>query len=269
VSELHPFLEMVEAYALGSLDAEDRAAFEAHLASGCAECETALREARWLVSHLAYLAPESEPSKALKEHLISTVRAEASVLPFSAQKQKKGAVPILLWLGVAAMLLLTLSSGWNAHLLSLEVKQMRREMASEQQKREQLVKQVAVLEQDAKMRAILANPDSTRIMLLPSNRQVPSLEAKWHSQMGIVITGYQVPKLAGNHVLQLWLIPKDPSGKPMPSATFWPEKDGNLAKLVVNPPEGMVAVKALAITEEPAEGSDQPTSTPIWVGTVS
>ena len=259
---------MVEAYALGALDGEERSAFEAHLASGCAECEKALREARWLVSQLAYLAPESAPPQALKERLMRTVGSEAGVVPFSPQKPKKVSVPVWLWVGVAAMLLLTLYSGWNAHRLGLEVAQMRQDIASEHEKGEKLVKQVAVLEQDAMMRAILTNPDSTRIMLLPSNKQVPSLEAKWHSQMGLVVTGYQVPKLAENHVLQLWLIPKDGS-KPMPSITFWPEKDGNLAKLVANPPEGMVAVKALAITEEPSGGSEQPTSTPIWVGAVS
>lgn len=268
MSDLHPFREMVEAYALGALDAEERSALEAHLASGCTECEQALREARWLVSQLAYLAPDAAPSQALKDRLMRTAGSESAVLPFSPQQPKKAAVPVWLWAGVAAMLALTAYSSWNAHRLGVEIAQMRADMTSEQEKREHLVKQVAVLEQDSTMRAILTNPDSTRIMLLPSNKQVPSLEAKWHSQMGIVVTGYQVPKLSKDRVLQLWLIPKDGS-KPMPSITFWPESDGNLAKLVANPPEGLVGVKALAITEEPMGGSSQPTSTPIWVGAVS
>ena len=39
--------------------------------------------------------------------------------------------------------------------------------------------------------------------------------------------------------------------------------------MVANPPEDMADTKALAITEEPAGGSPQPTSTPMWVGGVA
>src|SRR5262249_16265029 len=74
VSNTDPFREMVEAYALGALDAEDRAAFEAHLATHCADCAKSLEEARWLVSQLAYLAPAAAPSDMLKGRLMQTVR---------------------------------------------------------------------------------------------------------------------------------------------------------------------------------------------------
>ena len=39
--------------------------------------------------------------------------------------------------------------------------------------------------------------------------------------------------------------------------------------LVANPPDALDATKALAITEEPAGGSQAPTTKPIWVGTIS
>ena len=71
------FRELIQGYALGALDAQERAALEAHLASGCSECSKALEEARWLVSQLAYLAPGAEPSELLKGRLLQTVRAEA------------------------------------------------------------------------------------------------------------------------------------------------------------------------------------------------
>ena len=268
MSDLDKFREMVEAYALGALDAEDRVAFEAHLASGCADCEKALREARWLVSHLGYLAPESTPSPELKDRLMRVVVSEAGVLPFASQKPKKSTVPVLLWMGVAAMLLLTLYSGWTARRLSDQVKDMQTQMAAEREKRAGLEKELAATKQEAMMRAIWTNPESTKIMLLPSDKQMPSLEAKWHSKLGIAVAGYQVPKAPENHVFQLWLIPKDGS-KPMPSVTFWPAADGSLAKVITHPEESIPEVKALAITEEPSGGSAQPTSTPIWVGAVS
>jgi len=268
VSDSDQFREMVEGYALGALDAEDRTAFEAHLASGCADCEKAVLEARWLVSQLAYLAPESVPPQSLKERLMRAVGSEAGVLPFSAPKPKKNTVPLLLWMGIAAMLLLTVYSGWNAMRLSDEIKRVQAEMATEREKRASLEKELAASKQEAMMRAIWTSPESTKIMLLPSNKDMPSLEAKWHSKLGIAVAGYQVPKALENHVFQLWLIPKDGS-KPMPSVTFWPSQDGSLVKLVTHPEESIPDVKALAITEEPSGGSPQPTSTPIWVGAVS
>ena len=267
MSDLDPYREMVEAYAIGALDAEERAAFEAHLQDGCADCERELREARWLVSQLAYLAPESGPSEALKGRLLRLVASEAGVVRFP-EKPKKAAVPVWLWAGLAAMLLLTAYSSWTALRLRDEIGRVRQEMTGESEKRARLEKELASTKQEATMRAIWTSPESTKIMLIPPNKEMPSLEAKWHSRLGIVVTGYQVPKVSDNHVLQLWLIPKDGS-KPMPSATFWPQPDGRLAKLVANPEGGIPEVKALAITEEPAGGSKQPTSSPLWVGAIS
>jgi len=69
-------------------------------------------------------------------------------------------------------------------------------------------------------------------------------------------------------VLQLWLIPKA-GGKPMPSVTFWPDASGTLSAMVENPPDAMSDTQALAVTEEPIGGSQQPTGAPMWVGGVS
>ena len=219
------------------------------------------------MSQLSYLAPEAAPSQELKDRLMRSVGADAKVVPMIAPK--KAATPFWLWAAVAALVLLTVYSSWQAHNLQVQITQMNEQARAETQKREGLEQELAASQQEARMRAIVTNPESTRIMLMPSQKDMPTLEAKWHSELGLVVTGYQVPKLSGNRVLQLWLIPKDKGAKPMPSITFWPERNGKFAKLVADPPESMPDVKALAITEEPAGGSAQPTSTPIWVGTVS
>ena len=74
---------------------------------------------------------------------------------------------------------------------------------------------------------------------------------------------------SGNRTLQLWLIPKTPGAKPMPSMMVRPDANGKFVFLVADPPDAMDATKALAITEEPAGGSPQPTSPPIWVGAIA
>jgi anti-sigma-K factor RskA len=274
---------MYEAYALGTLDPPERAALEAHLATGCAECAKAVAEARWLVSQLAYLAPEAFTSEMLKGRLMQTVRSEAKAKSSSPVSTGATTTPsgIPYWLsaGIAALVLLTLYFAWDAHRLKQELR-----AANEQnQRNEQMVasahesavtqqKLAAMEEQMAKMHretAILTDPASVKITLAAQKIQAPQMVAMWHAKYGIVLTGQKVPMPSGNRVLQLWLIPKAPGGKPMPSMTVRPDANGNFVILVSNPPAAGSDTKALAITEEPAGGSAAPTTTPKWVGAMS
>jgi anti-sigma-K factor RskA len=267
VSEHDQFRELIEAYALGALDASEQATLEAHLATGCAECAQALEEARWLVSQLAYLAPPAEPSDMLRARLLRTVRAEGAAVPqaSSAPSQKSG-IPAWLWLGVAALLLFSIYSSWDARKMQREVTEVNQRAAAELKRRQQLEQELTLAKHEA---WILTDPTSKKIAIMPSDKSMPQLEAMWHPKMGIYITGQQMPKPQGNKVLQLWLIPKAPGAKPMPSHTFWPDANGKIGEMVDDPPEVLAQTKALAITEEPAGGSLQPTSTPMWVGGVS
>jgi anti-sigma-K factor RskA len=257
VKNCDQFREMYEAYALGMLDAAERAPLEAHLAAGCADCAKAVEEARSLVSQLAYLAPEAAPSDMLKGRLMQIVRAEAAAAKRPAATRT--VIPSWLWAGVAALLLLTAYSEWNSVRLRKEIQETNKRTAELLQQRRNLEGQLELFRREA---MILTDPASVKIRD-PKN---PQLEAMWHSQMGIVLTGQRVPMPTGNRVLQLWLIPKAADVKPMPSLTVRPDADGKFVLLVANPPEVMAQTKALAITEEPEGGSPQPTTTPTWVG---
>ena len=258
------FREMFEAYALGALDAAERAALDAHLATGCQDCVKAVEEARWLVSQLAYMAPEAAPSDMLKGRLMQTVRAEAQAAKRSTPS--KSVIPFWMWAGVAALLVLTVYSTWNSQRLQKDIQAANDRAVATLQQRRELEAQLDLAKREA---VILTDPASVKIALASPDPQMPQLEAKWHSQLGIVLTGQKIPVPSGNRVLQLWLIPKAPGGKPIPSLTLRPDADGKFVLLVSNPPDLMAATKALAITEEPAGGSLHPTTTPRWVGGVS
>jgi anti-sigma-K factor RskA len=264
VNNCEQFRELIEAYALGALDAEEHAALDAHLSSGCSDCTKAIEEARWVVSQLAYLAPQQAPSLTLKSRLMQSVRSEASV----------SRRPVLVfrprtfwtWVGVAALIIVTLYSGWNALRLQEQARQARNSAAEAERGQQKLQQELALTEREV---SILTDPASVRISLLPQNAQTPQLEARWHSQLGIVVTGQQVPGPGGSRVWQLWLIPKTPGAKPMPSLTVRPGPDGKFVLPVFTPPKLIAETKALAITDEPAGGSPQPTTTPRWVGGIS
>jgi hypothetical protein len=273
---------MYEAYALGALDPPERAVLETHLATGCAECISAIWEARRLVAQLAYLAPEASASDMLKGRLMQTVRSEAkSSSPAStAARTTPSGIPYWLSAGIAALLLLTLYFAWDAHRLKEELRaskernqQNEQMVASTQGERATTQQKLAAMEEQmAKMRrenAILTDPASVKITLAAQKIQAPQMVAMWHAKYGIVLTGQKVPMPSGNRVLQLWLIPKAPGGKPMPSMTVRPDANGNFVILVSNPPASGGETKALAITEEPAGGSAAPTTAPKWVGAMS
>ena len=235
------FRELIEAYALGSLDSADRALIEAHLASGCAECAKALEEARWLVSQLAYLAPNAKPSDMLKGRLLQTVRAEAAG-PVR-QETVRGGIPWWLWLGVAALLLFSVYSAWNEQHLRSTVANLQQQAQAQRIERQKLEEQLRVAKLQAHEAMIWMDPKSVKIMLPPKDPKMPQLEAMWHPELGLCVRGWKVPSPGDNRVLQLWLIPKA-GGKPMPSVTFWPDASGTFSAMVENPPDALSATQA-------------------------
>jgi anti-sigma-K factor RskA len=260
-----PFFELIEAYALGALDPEERAAVAGHLASGCAECTKALGESRWLVSQLAYLAPESAPSDRLKGRLMQTARAEAAA-EGPAPAALKLAIPLWLWGAVAAALLFALYNSYEARVTTTTTQQMRVALEKQIQVQQESARELAVARREA---LILTDPKSLKIAMTAGKKDLPVLQAMWHPQLGLLVSGQKVEAPSGKRTLQLWLIPKAPGAKPVPSLTLRPDANGTFDLLVPNPPESPTAIKALAITEEPDGGSAQPTATPIWVGAVA
>jgi len=257
------FREMIEAYALGALDPQERGLLEAHLAAGCADCAKALDEARWLVSQLAHLAPDAQPSDMLRGRLLQTVRAEA----LTAKSAKpSSAIPFWMWGAVAALLLFTIYTSWETVQLNRSILETNAQAQAEIAKRQELQEKFALAQREA---IILTDPRSVRIPLVTDNKQMPKMEAVWHARLGIVVSGLNVPAPSGSRTLQLWLIPKAKDGKPIPSLALRPDAGGKFALFVANPPGAMESTKALAITEEPAGGSPAPTTKPIWVGAIS
>ncbi|GAC1616034.1 MAG: anti-sigma factor [Candidatus Acidiferrum sp.] len=258
------YRELIEAYALGALDADERLPFEEHLATGCTDCSQKVAEARVLVSQLAYLAPDAEPSLMLKGRLMQTVRSEARAA--KPAPVAKNAVPLWFWAGVAALFVFTVLEAWDARIMREEMRTVNEHATSEMQKRQELQQELALLHREQK---ILTDPASVKIPLPGQNPELPKLEATWHSELGIIVSGQKVTPLGEGRVLQLWLIPKAPGGKPVPSLAVRPEANGHFFLMVSNPPGAMGDTKALAITEEPAGGSAQPTTAPKWVGGIS
>src|SRR5688572_20733372 len=92
------------AYALGVLDAAERAAFEAHLTS-CAECTAEVRQLRLAAGALAHAVPQVSPPASLRARIMGQVSfaAPPAAAPALVVRERRG-VPA--WMQIAAMLLI-------------------------------------------------------------------------------------------------------------------------------------------------------------------
>jgi anti-sigma-K factor RskA len=265
VSHVDPYRELIEAFALGSLDAQEHAGVEAHLRTGCAECRKALAESLKAVSQLAYLAPEAAPSEMLRGRLLEIVRAEARAKP-GVSPASRSTIPLWMWSAVAAAVLFAFYNTYEARSLLGRLRKTQETLAAQVKLQEESSRQLALARREA---LILTDPKSMSISMPAQDKHFPLLRAAWHRELGMVVSGQKLPLPSGNRTLQLWLIPKAPGAKPVPSLTLRPDADGKFDLLVANPPDSPENTKNLAITEEPEGGSLQPTTTPIWVGAVT
>jgi anti-sigma-K factor RskA len=109
--------------------------------------------------------------------------------------------------------------------------------------------------------------DLVLVRLAANEATGPGMQVFWNVKDGTAVvhaSGFK--QVAANRTYCLWLI-RD--GKPVPVKLFNPDPDGHRLLNGVEVPKNMQGIAAFAVTEEPAEGSPQPTMTPFLVGAVA
>ena len=108
--------------------------------------------------------------------------------------------------------------------------------------------------------------DVTLVRLAPGQPQGPGMQVFWNTREGrAIVSASGLAQIASNRAYALWMI-RD--GKPVPLALFNPDAAGRAVVQNITVPTDLAGVAAFAVTEEPAEGSPQPTMTPFLVGAV-
>lgn len=250
-AHLDEYLELCAAHALGCLDATDRARLEAHLATGCAECQAALRDFSDATAALAATAPPVAPPPQLRERVLAAARADAArpLASVSPLESRRNAGPWWLWAAAAACLVFAL---WNLRTVG----QLRGAMAQQSER-------VVALERDRA--SLAARLDETRRWVSTAtagNAVVANLtptadgDPAW-SGRAIIDPTTQRAALALNHLqahegrdYQLWTIH---DGKPHSLGVVHPDADGNVY-LDVDVGRGQ-SLQALAVSLEPLGGS--------------
>ena len=195
---------------------------------------------------------------------LETVREEAAKALTSV---RKSAIPFWVWGAAAAALLFAFYDAYEVRITTNKVQEMRAALAQQIQIQRESAHDLALARREA---LILTDAKSLKIAMFAGNKDMPKLQATWHAELGLVVRGQMPPMMpSGNRTMQLWLIPRMPGAKPVPSLTLRPDSNGKFDLVIANPPHSIDGTKALVITEEPEGGSPQPTTTTIWVGAVA
>jgi anti-sigma-K factor RskA len=266
--------------ALDALSPSDRAALDRHLTT-CAECK---RELASLLDATASIAATLPPRRMPPEReagmrarlLARAIEDRAGVTPIrggssspaspprSAASTPRSARPTFArWLAAAALLL---AIGAIAYDISLRSTIKRLSVARAELRDSTSALQQKISDQEAII-AGLTGPGVRVIDAAAASARQPYARMFWNQPTNRwTFVAYNLPAAAPGHTYQLWLVTRDQ--KKVSAGTFTPTAAGSalVRATYALAPDSLAAI---AVTNEPAGGSPQPTSTPLLVGAAS
>ncbi len=254
--------DLAAAYALGALSPEETRAFEAYLATS-PEARREVAELREAAALLAVAGPQVEPGPELRRRVLDAVAAsKAADLPprlaASARAGSRGS--LLAWLALAAAILVAVGLGLRVRALTSALAARDSTIADQ---RRALAEQGGQLAAREKIVAALLDPGVQLVQLTKQGDPDPRIQLYWNrARNTAVVSASKLKPAPAGRTYQLWFI-RD--GKPVPSVTFNVAPAGDALVSDVTVPTGG-EISAAAITEEPAGGSQQPTTPILLVG---
>ncbi len=244
-----PFEDQAAAYALGALDAGERAAFEAHLAAGCPQCQRVLQESHQALANIARSLPPESPPPTVREALRARLAAEGSR---SRARPWPGAWRP--WAAAAAVLVATLTGLGVAWVYERRLAGLAREAENLRAELQAARRALGEIGDAARMLADLLRDPATRVMVLRGAGPAAGAQGRvvWHERAGGYLLVTNLPPPGPARTYELWTLR---GGTPHPAGTFEVGPSGEATVRVA--PAG--PVDGFAVTVEPAGGVPTPT----------
>jgi anti-sigma-K factor RskA len=263
--------ELLPAYALGALDADEQREVSAHVAT-CEECAAEVAALGRVVEGIGLDAEPVTPPPALKGRVIARIEREREgrVSSISRMPGPQAAPPRPWWSsGVALAASVALAVGASAYAWALrsEVAVLRSDVAATADEAAQLRGELATLRRNwvevTRAMNVLRAPDMLKVDLKgQANAPGANGRAFWSRTAGLTFTADNLPALPEGRVYQLWTI----RGSVATGAgTFAPDDRGS-ASITSPVSSGAEPPDAFGVTIEPAGGSATPTLPIVLVG---
>ena len=286
--------EALEALALDALDSRESDAVLTHLA-GCPACREELAALRATSAELAYAVraePMEVPSRdRVRSRLLARAAAERGhlaedhahapdahhvppsfhiMVPHAAspeniiERQHWMSSPAS-WLAMAASVA-AIVTGFELYQVSGERDTIRAayRLATAERAETGVVDSLkAVVEDRDKLIANLTGPQVAVVTLAANSPQSPSARMFWDQSVNAwTFVAHNLPRPKAGRTYQLWLVT---ASQKISAGTFSPRANGDaVVRATYALPKDALA--AVAVTDEPVEGSSQPTTTPLIVG---
>lgn len=251
--------ELLEGYALDALDADQSAQVRAHLQSGCAACSAELAEVEAVLAQLPLSLDPQVPSAQVRVRLLEKIRGAGSnrdealsAVPVTRQRVR-WAEPLI---AAAAAAAITAGFFWvRLDRQQRELDALRDQMAAQQARVDELR---TGLENQGNSIRMFASP-AVQLVSLQGSSQQPAAKGRvfWDRERDtfhLYAANLKQPPAGKSY--ELWFITSNQ--KKVPAGTFSIGPQGE-ASFAAKPPADAAPVVALAVTEEPSGGSEQPT----------
>jgi len=265
--------EMLALDALDALTREERAALDRHLTT-CDECTRELATLRNAAASIGQSLPPrpmpTEREAAMRARLLArAIDDRAGVTPIrgrsepqssASSRPEPGRPVIVRWLAAAALII---AIGAIAYDISLRSTIQRLSVARAELRDSTSTLQRRLADQQAILDGLTA--PGVRVMDAgATNARQPYGRRFWDQPTNRwTFVAHNLPATAPGHTYQLWLVTRDQ--RKVSAGTFAPTASGSaiVRATYALAPDSLAAI---AVTNEPAGGSAQPTTTPILIG---
>jgi anti-sigma-K factor RskA len=246
------FEDLKDAYVLGALPDEERLSFEEYLAAH-PERQAEIDELGAVAGLLAFSPQEQEPSPELRSRVMEVVEAEAEPRRARDRSTLARIGDFLsvrsLALGAAALLIIGLLS-WNVALQG-QIEDLQGRVQDAQGQVQDLQAKV----EDARDQRQLQQSPTIELEGSWADQGANAEVASIRENKAILVAS-DMPAVPEDRTCQIWVISDD---VPKPSGLFQP--DGNMTVTPIT--NSITKADVIAVTVEPAGGTEKPTSDPV------